>query len=304
MNRPLTLGAICATIMTTMSAAHAAPVAIYNSIDSGSGITRALQGRPSSTTKNRTTEDYTAPLGASFWGNEWNAANSVAAGSTNFLITRLDFYLAYDKAVSFTNIDFNVRFWNDFGDNSSGSWFADAATPIGLPALTTQTFSLAGGSLGTPLFSNATANVYLVSLDFTSTGHAPVQIKDGSLNGTVINALGDGQLTNALTGLRTRGNGMLVGGNDIQSQTGITPDINRGGHFRNFSERTDYNFENDKNPADGFDLTTPRTDNTYEAYGMRMYVDVPIVVPEASTIALFGLGIGIPLAGMIRRRRK
>lgn len=309
MKKTLLLGALAISLGLLPSLAGAAPVAIYNSIDPSPGdpnIFRPLQGRPGSTTRNRNTENYTAPLGASFWGTEWNAANSIVAGSTNYEITRLDFYLAYDNAVSFTNLDINVRFWNSFGDNTSGVWFADAATPIGLPALTTQTFTITTASLGVPRFTTAAANVYIVSLDFTSIGHAPVQINDGSLNGTVINVLGDGQLTNALTGIRTRSsNGFVVGGTDITSVgTDGIPDVNRGGHFRNFNERTDFNFENDRNAADGFDLVTPGTDNTYEAYGMRLFVDVPVVVPEANTFALLALGSLVPIVGLVRRNRK
>ncbi len=264
------------TVITLAQVANAQTTVIYDSISSASGITRTLQGRP-------------VAAGRTFTGMPFN--NSVTDLGTR--ITGVDFYLSATNAslTTYQSIRINVQFWNEFGADLAPNYFR---TPAG--TVQTQDFATAG-SLPSNISSVAsggtagdTFDLYLVSLNFAQ----PVVLSDNGLNGVAFNIqgnTGNGFVSTVnLSTFRTRGNG-FVAGSDAIAPAG------QGGYLANQSGRTDFNFNNPST-----DLLRPTPTDQNEALGIRLRGAA--TVPEAGTIALFALGAGVPLAGVVVRRRR
>ena len=261
---------------------------LYDSISSGGGVTRTLFSRPTLTTLDGTQGGEGGMFGGSFFGNAINLSGST---SEVVYVTQLDFYLAYAKSTPtntftpYAALDVRIQFWNEFGNTvATNNFFNDAAGGV-------QTFSLSPGSLGTAIDAG-TFNIYTVTLDFTSAGHTPVFLKDRGGIGVAMNILGDGAITNNLTGYRTRGNGL------VQGSSSIGPEAN-GGYLRNRAKSTDFNFLK----VDGFPAQSELLGGAVgsnEGMGMRI---TGSVVPEAGSTALLLVG-AVPLAGLALRRRE
>lgn len=292
MKKTFLFSAVLAVFMlaATVSSSQAqAPEVLFDSIGPGAGG----GGRGLLLNGNSTTDDTQGGPGGTFGASYFaNAINFGGATNTPTNVTSLDFYLFYSKAVTYTTLSVNTQFWNEFGGAVDPTkYFADAAQGV-------QTFNIAASSLGTPVFDNATLSIYTVTLDFNSPGHTPVFLKDRGSIGIAMNILGDGVITNNLTGVRTRsidGSPFAIGSSAIGP-----PDV--GGYLRNQNKSVDFNFTKSPNELIGADSSIPANRNIYEAFGMR--VSGVAVVPEAGTIALFALGAGVPLAGIVLRRRK
>lgn len=256
----------------------------YDSINDGNGIDRRLFGRPGSTAS---VPDPNNEFGRTFTGS---AINTVGSGP----ITRMDFLLSAVQLQSFQSIQVNVQFWNSFGSNLGTSWFGNAAS------FTSDVFNVSSALPSNITFvasSGSDYDVYNVSLLLDS----PFNFTDSFLNGVSLNIKGNTGSgffnTNNLSTMRTRGNGYLAGSSPI-----LDNEPDRGGHLRNNSGRTDYNFTNDPN-VPGADLFFAAR-NANEALGIKLYNQVVVVVPETNTLALLALGAAVPVAGLVRRRKK
>lgn len=279
-----------AGIINIFSPAHAAPVAIYDSISSLNGITRTPFGRPLETS---IISDPNNEFGRSFTGNPFNSASPNGA-----LITGMDFYLSATTTAltTYQSIRINTQFWNDFGGSLGDVWFANPST------LKSNVISTLGALPPNITFiDNGTGfSLYLVSLTFDS----PVAITNANLNGVTLNIQGNTGSgffnTDNLSTYRTRGNGFVIG-----SSPASDGEPTRGGYLRNASGRVDYNFtDNTPVDVDPSDLVHPGAAGAYEALGMRIFVEGPVVVPETNTFTLLALGAVVPLVVLVRRRKR
>ncbi len=279
------IAGLAITLAPLASHAYSLENAVYDSI---TGVTNQVNGAFGNTNGTPRT----------FMGDIFNLSNPFPGPVT---ITSLDLGFAYtsDTPTPLLALNANLKFYETTSDVPGQNILQNPVTNV-LTFDIRQSIVNASNALNGTNFTVdnfvLSKNNYIYHIDLST----PFLFNDVNINGIAVNYTGD--TGSGLSSSDTLTSTLRVGPAPARGTRGLNLSSTGGGFLRNVSGRTDFNF----NQTDARTITIGPVGNTFSGnsgLAMRLYTNVT-VVPEANTLGLIALGIGVPLASLIRRRRK